>query len=168
MFLQKPAIRQVGDKIVLECKLTADPKPLVSWILNNQPISFGPGSRLTSKLWSEGSTHTLTLEIAQVSMSDAGEYKAYAKNDLGEATATITLNFEGEGREIARRWKSRLQPFKKNFFYPSTIASLRGMSQMREEEKRKRTACPDFAPNQDPFLTPAWLWALPAYFKTQV
>jgi len=103
VFLQKPAIRQVGDKIVLECKLTADPKPMVSWILNNQPISFGPGSRLTSKLWSEGSTHTLTLEIAQVSMSDAGEYKAYAKNDLGEATATITLNFEGEGREIARR-----------------------------------------------------------------
>lgn len=103
VFLQKPAIRQVGDKIVLECKLTADPKPVVSWILNNQPISFGPGSRLTSKLWSEGSTHTLTLEIAQVSVSDAGEYKAYAKNDLGEATATITLNFEGEGREIARR-----------------------------------------------------------------
>ncbi|XP_070200689.1 twitchin-like isoform X4 [Littorina saxatilis] len=95
VFLQKPAIRQEGDKIVLECKLTADPKPTVSWSLNNKPISFGPDSRLTPKLWSEGSSHTLTLEIAKVAMGDAGEYRAHAKNDLGEATATITLNFEG-------------------------------------------------------------------------
>ncbi|XP_076471204.1 twitchin-like [Babylonia areolata] len=95
VFLQKPAIRQVGENIVLECKLTAEPKPQVSWIFNNQAISFGPGGRLTPTLVSDGATHTLTLEIAQVSMSDAGEYRAIAKNDVGEATATITLNFEG-------------------------------------------------------------------------
>jgi hypothetical protein len=104
VFLQKPSIRQEGDKIVLECKLTADPKPAVSWSLNGQAISFAPGSRLTPRILSQGSTHTLTLEIAKVSMTDAGEYKAYAKNEVGEATATITLNFEGEGgaRKVAR------------------------------------------------------------------
>ncbi|KAK7500459.1 hypothetical protein BaRGS_00008366, partial [Batillaria attramentaria] len=95
VFLQKPGIRQEGDKIILECKLTADPKPVVGWFLNNQPVSLGPGSRLTPKMRSDGASHILTLEIAQVSMSDAGTYSAHAKNELGEATATITLNFEG-------------------------------------------------------------------------
>ncbi|XP_076450378.1 myotilin-like [Babylonia areolata] len=97
VFVQKPAIRQVGDKIVLECRLSGDPRPAVSWLLNNQPIASGPGSRLTPRLVSEGATHVLTLEIAQVSAGDAGEYRAYAKNELGEATATITLNFEVTG-----------------------------------------------------------------------
>ncbi|KAL8565323.1 hypothetical protein ACOMHN_029019 [Nucella lapillus] len=95
VFLQKPAIRQVGDKIVLECKLTAEPKPQVSWFLNNQAITFAPDSRLSPQMMSDGSTHVLLLEISKVSMSDAGEYRAHAKNEIGEATATITLNFEG-------------------------------------------------------------------------
>ena len=96
VFLQKPSIQQVGDKIVLECKLTADPKPTTQWMLNNKIIVFAPNSRLTPKLRSDGSNHTLSLEISSVSMADAGEYRAVAKNELGEATATITLNFEGE------------------------------------------------------------------------
>lgn len=41
-------------------------------------------------------TYSIALEIAEVSAKDGGEYKAVAKNEHGESTATITLNFEGK------------------------------------------------------------------------
>lgn len=78
--------------------MTAEPKPSITWMRDSQPISFAPGSRLVPHIFSEGASHTITLEISQVSMADAGEYRAVAKNELGEATATLTLNFEGEMR----------------------------------------------------------------------
>lgn len=40
-------------------------------------------------------TYSIALEIAEVGAQDGGEYKAIAKNEHGESTATITLNFEG-------------------------------------------------------------------------
>ncbi|KAL8579173.1 hypothetical protein ACOMHN_010757 [Nucella lapillus] len=95
VFLEKPTIRQEGDKIILECKLSGDPRPAVTWSLNNEPMVFEAGSRLTPRVVSEGHSHTVSLEIGQAGMADAGEYRAHARSDLGEATATITLNFEG-------------------------------------------------------------------------
>ncbi|XP_041366543.1 twitchin-like isoform X3 [Gigantopelta aegis] len=93
VFIQKPVIRQVGDKIVIECKLTAEPKPTIQWLVGNQEVVAG--GRINKTHISDGANHTITLEIAQVNLNDGGEYKAIAKNANGEAIATITLNFEG-------------------------------------------------------------------------
>ena len=38
VFLQKPFIRQLEDKILFECKLTADPVPVFTWHLDNNII----------------------------------------------------------------------------------------------------------------------------------
>jgi hypothetical protein len=38
------------------------------------------------------------LEISSVETSDGGDYKAVAKNNHGESTASINLNFEGGGK----------------------------------------------------------------------
>lgn len=38
------------------------------------------------------------LEIANVTNSDQGEYRAVARNKYGEGVATINLNFEGSGK----------------------------------------------------------------------
>ena len=93
MFIQKPVIRQVGDKIVIECKLTAEPKPMIQWLVGSQEVVAG--ARINKTHTSDGANHIITLEIAQVNLNDGGEYKAIAKNVNGEAVATITLNFEG-------------------------------------------------------------------------
>jgi hypothetical protein len=36
------------------------------------------------------------LEIDDVTMEDAGQYKLHARNSFGESNATITLNFDCE------------------------------------------------------------------------
>ena len=38
------------------------------------------------------------LTISNTESDDEGEYKAVAKNEHGEATATVNLNFEGGGK----------------------------------------------------------------------
>ncbi|XP_055900297.1 twitchin-like isoform X6 [Biomphalaria glabrata] len=92
-FVQKPTIRQSGQAVIIECQLTADPSPSVSWFHNNLPIQ--QSSRLLQDMRSEEYVHQISLQISQVTLQDGGEYRAVARNTLGEATATITLNFEG-------------------------------------------------------------------------
>ena len=97
-FVQKPSIRQApGGKIVLECQLTADPAPSIEWSLNGKPITSG--GRILTSMKKQGNTYLITMEISQVTLQDGGLYQALAKNVRGEATATITLNFDqGETR----------------------------------------------------------------------
>lgn len=40
--------------------------------------------------------YLISLEISNVSPSDAGSYRVTAKNALGESNATIGLNFDGK------------------------------------------------------------------------
>lgn len=42
--------------------------------------------------------HMARLEISKVITGDKGEYRAVAQNKHGEGTATINLNFEGNGK----------------------------------------------------------------------
>ena len=39
VFVQKPFIRQLEDKIFFECKLTADPLPTFTWYLDNSVLN---------------------------------------------------------------------------------------------------------------------------------
>lgn len=49
------------------------------------------------KLETDGNIYFIaTLEIAGVSSSDEGEYRAIASNKLGEGVANINLHFEGK------------------------------------------------------------------------
>ncbi|XP_065941806.1 twitchin isoform X17 [Magallana gigas] len=93
-FTTKPMIRQEGDKIIFDCKLTADPKPTITWYKGTEVLK--EGGRYKMKMTSDKANHTVSMEIAGGGMQDGGEYKAVAKNSFGESTATITLNFEGK------------------------------------------------------------------------
>lgn len=86
-------IRQEGDKIIFDCKLTADPKPTITWYKGTEVLK--EGGRYKMKMTTDKANHTVSMEIAGGGMQDGGEYKAVAKNSFGESTATITLNFEG-------------------------------------------------------------------------
>uniref|UniRef100_K1R5L7 Titin n=1 Tax=Magallana gigas TaxID=29159 RepID=K1R5L7_MAGGI len=93
-FTTKPMIRQEGDKIIFDCKLTADPKPTITWYKGTEVLK--EGGRYKMKMTSDKANHTVSMEIGGGGMQDGGEYKAVAKNSFGESTATITLNFEGK------------------------------------------------------------------------
>lgn len=97
-FIQKPQIKQEQNKIVFECKLTADPKPTITWLQGNKPLTAG--GRFKTSHVVDKNTHTISLEITDVGIQDGGEYKVLAKNNFGEATATITLNLEGRICEV--------------------------------------------------------------------
>ncbi|VEN57316.1 unnamed protein product [Callosobruchus maculatus] len=93
-FAKKPAIRQEedGKRLLFECRIQADPRPVVSWFHNNNPVSEGPRHKL--RIEKDGHSYFATLEIKNVTVEDAGKYKVTAKNDLGESNATISLNFD--------------------------------------------------------------------------
>jgi len=100
MFTSKPAIRQQGDKLIIECKLTADPQPEIIWQKNGENIA--ESERIKIFLKSDGKNHSISLEITKITISDGGLYKAVAKNIAGESTATINLNFEGKKSEAGK------------------------------------------------------------------
>lgn len=93
VFTQKPAIRQAGDKIIIECSLTADPAPNLTWYHGNNVINAG--GRYKIIFTGNGPAYNVGLEIDKVGVNDGGDYKVLAKNSAGEANANITLNFEG-------------------------------------------------------------------------
>lgn len=92
-FTTKPAIKQVGEKIVFDCKLTADPKPTITWLKGTQQLK--DGDRYKMILTGDKNNYNVSMEIDKAGKDDGGEYKCVAKNSLGDSTATITLNFEG-------------------------------------------------------------------------
>lgn len=55
------------------------------------------GARHNIRMSAEGKLyHLIILEISKVSPADEGEYRAIARNNLGEGIATINLRFEGK------------------------------------------------------------------------
>lgn len=93
-FAKKPAIRQEedGKKLLFECRIQADPRPVVNWFHNNNPVKETPRHKL--RIDKDGHSYFATLEIINVTVEDAGKYKVTAKNELGESNATISLNFD--------------------------------------------------------------------------
>ena len=94
-FTQKPAVRQSGGKLIVECQTTSDPAPNVTWMFNGKQVMSG-GRYLVGMKPNGNNNFLLSLEIADLTMQDAGEYKAVAKNPSGEASATLMLTLEGE------------------------------------------------------------------------
>lgn len=45
-----------------------------------------------------GNIYNSSMEITDVTLDDAGKYKVIAKNDVGECSASISLNFDSKSR----------------------------------------------------------------------
>lgn len=93
-FTERPVIRQFDDcqRIIFDCKLVADPKPTIEWLLNGKLIN--EDSKHKYNLTSDKHNHNVSLEILNVGAEDAGTYMVKAKNKHGEGYATINLNFD--------------------------------------------------------------------------
>lgn len=58
----------------------------------------GGGRYITSMEIDEILYYLARLDIYDVETTDKGEYRVIAKNQYGTGTATINLNFEGDGK----------------------------------------------------------------------
>ncbi|XP_047102337.1 muscle M-line assembly protein unc-89-like isoform X2 [Schistocerca piceifrons] len=95
-FTERPVITQSEDgaKVTFECRLVGDPKPTITWYHGKKMIKEA-GRYKMSLVQDQKLYYLARLEISSVETEDGGEYKAVAKNKLGEGTASINLNFEG-------------------------------------------------------------------------
>ena len=96
-FTQKPSLKQEdnGNKLVFQCALEASPKPEISWLRGQTPLT--ESDRIKMRVDSVGgNTYNVVMEITKVTQADGGSYKVVAKNNLGEMSASINLNFNGK------------------------------------------------------------------------
>lgn len=95
-FVVDPQIEQSDDGRLLtfHCELVADPKPEIVW--SKDDVKIKDGGRYKILIKQDGSNYDVKLQITDVSSEDAGEYKIYAANDLGDSKSRITLNFESK------------------------------------------------------------------------
>uniref|UniRef100_UPI0035900F1F hemicentin-1 n=1 Tax=Myxine glutinosa TaxID=7769 RepID=UPI0035900F1F len=76
---------QAGVEVVLQCPMTGEPPPHVTWTKRGLPVVPGPHFQISFN----GS-----LTILNVSNEDAGEYKCVATNDAGVAQRMVTLSLQ--------------------------------------------------------------------------
>jgi len=95
-FIEKPRIipNEEGTLIILRCKCTASPKPVVTWFKGNKSIS--ESSKIKMKVIEKENTYELVLEISDPVGPDSGTYRCHVKNDHGESNANLNLNIEAE------------------------------------------------------------------------
>ncbi|XP_026755688.2 lachesin-like [Galleria mellonella] len=80
----------IGDSILLQCRIEANPTPNVYWshidenkLLNN--------SKYQTSITSNSYKHTATLKINNVSRNDIGPYYCHVENSLGSTLDDITV-----------------------------------------------------------------------------
>merc|ERR1711915_417578 len=93
-FTQKPVIKQEdgGKHIKFECRIMADPKPVISWSRDGHKVQESPRCKVVIE--PEDKAYLVTMSLKNVTVEDAGKYKVTAKNQLGESNANISLNFD--------------------------------------------------------------------------
>uniref|UniRef100_UPI00398F6C55 myosin light chain kinase, smooth muscle isoform X2 n=1 Tax=Pristiophorus japonicus TaxID=55135 RepID=UPI00398F6C55 len=76
-----------GERLLLQCRVVAEPPPVVTWTINGKPIK----STKFINISQEGSLCTLTIE--EVLPEDEGQYKCIAENSAGkmECTCSVTV-----------------------------------------------------------------------------
>lgn len=92
-FTQAPQVRMFEESVLLECRCTADPVPSFTWTLDGKAIAAS--TKYRQGILSEGNTHTIFLEVSQITAKDSGQYKVTAKNAKGDGSANIELNIQG-------------------------------------------------------------------------
>ena len=98
---------------MFECKIKSNPKPEVVWEHDGKairavgrlkvsgrglrPASEGVSTSRQATLQPEaGNIYHSSMEITDVTLQDAGKYKVIAKNEAGECSASISLNFDSK------------------------------------------------------------------------
>jgi hypothetical protein len=97
-FPKKPAIKQVGANLLLECVLEAQPLGTVTWFHGTKVVSESSKRKISRKELSKD-TYLLSLQIDDPEAVDGGNYRCNAVNDFGESNANIALNFQEEEEE---------------------------------------------------------------------
>jgi hypothetical protein len=92
VFVQNPSIRQQEDKVFFDCKITADPVPVITWYFENSIIKNN--AKYKQIILTDATTHTLILEVNNFGVQDSGGYRIVAKNQHGETESTIKVNFK--------------------------------------------------------------------------
>ncbi|XP_069772736.1 hemicentin-1-like [Narcine bancroftii] len=90
VFTLKPldTLAGVGDRVLLHCQATGEPRPVVEWTHNGQPIR--ENTRLVL-------LPNSTLQIVSTEKEDAGEYECIARNLMGYAFVRIALTVQVNG-----------------------------------------------------------------------
>lgn len=95
-FIEKPRIisENNGKLVIMECKIKADPKPIIIWYRNGEVIK--ETSKLKMSMEQRGDQYYIKLELMDPQLEDSGIYKCNIKNTLGELNANLTLNIESK------------------------------------------------------------------------
>ncbi|KAJ4923666.1 hypothetical protein JOQ06_014150 [Pogonophryne albipinna] len=101
VFLRKPSIQKLeeGGSVVFDCKVGGSPKPHVIWKKGGVPLTTGYRYKVTYKK----ETGECKLEISMTFADDAGEYSVFAKNQLGEVSASADLLEEEEYEALMKK-----------------------------------------------------------------
>ncbi|XP_078352640.1 hemicentin-1-like isoform X3 [Oculina patagonica] len=78
-----------GD-VTLSCDASGSPGPTISWTRSGSPVDTSNSSRIRF------SEDRKQLTIVDVNKTDSGEYRCVARNKLGNATSSATLNVQYE------------------------------------------------------------------------
>eukprot|EP00069_Balaena_mysticetus_P004942 bmy_04559T0 len=79
--------------LCLTCVISGDPFPEISWLKNDQPVTFLDRYHMEVK----GSEVTITIE--RVNSEDSGRYGVFVKNKYGSETGQVTISVFKHGEE---------------------------------------------------------------------
>uniref|UniRef100_A0A2K5RJB2 Myomesin-3 n=1 Tax=Cebus imitator TaxID=2715852 RepID=A0A2K5RJB2_CEBIM len=79
--------------LCLTCVISGDPTPEISWLKNDQPVTFLDRYRMEVR----GTEVTITIE--KVNSDDSGRYGVFVKNKYGSETGQVTISVFKHGDE---------------------------------------------------------------------
>ncbi|KFM81373.1 Twitchin, partial [Stegodyphus mimosarum] len=93
-FVEKPKIipEDGGNRIIMECKVRASPKPDIKWTCDGADVR--ESTRIKQTIKQDKDVYHIKLELKNLEFTDAGLYKCNVKNVHGESNANLTLNIE--------------------------------------------------------------------------
>lgn len=96
-FIQKPRIRQLNDgkDLSIEVQVKADPKPEVTWLHDGVVVRENSNCKIFVEEVNKG-IYRIVLEIRNVTSMAAGQYRIKIKNEYGESSAVVNVNFDNE------------------------------------------------------------------------
>ncbi|CDQ62005.1 unnamed protein product [Oncorhynchus mykiss] len=100
-FVKRPTVQKLveGGRVVFECQIGGSPKPHMFWKKSGVPLTTG----YRYKVHYDKESGVCKLEISMTFADDAGEYSVFARNPLGEASASAGLLEEGEYEEYMKK-----------------------------------------------------------------
>ena len=86
----------IGEEAVVECRVTGDPTPAVTWSKDGVDVVNGSGIVIRDpQLLGNGSVLSV-LSIVATDIEDDGVYACNATNHVGSDSLSIELNLLGE------------------------------------------------------------------------